>query len=590
MARPHLPAGVGVEPDWLERLRRWARLGALGRYDGRLFLRWPALAPRAWGRPAGELLCLRTLPIRLFAHQRRAVERVLFVMGGRALLADEVGLGKTIEAGTVLKELWLRGLVRRALILAPAALVRQWQLELERHLGLTACVHPADHGWDRPEVVLTSLEWARMADHAPAVQARPWDLVIVDEAHRLKNRASAGFRLVAGLEKGYLLLLTATPVHNDLLELYNLVSLLRPGQLGTPGSFRREFTAGPRAVRNAERLRRLVAEVMVRTRRAEAGLALPARRVQVCRTPFTADEAALYTEALECLRELAASGDATVRLVMAVVLREAASSPRACAATLARLARGALAAKQPSMRARLAQLAERARALARRSPGPKVRWLLRRFARRRPAGAGQLVCFTQFASTARTAAAWLRRWGVAAGVLCGALSERERQEVLQAFRSHLPVLVSTDVGSEGYNLQFCRRLVNLDLPWNPMRIEQRIGRLHRLGQQHAVQVVHLVVPGTIEEDVMQLVYEKLGMFREAVGDLDEVVAAVPGGLTARIAGAVVGARSRKEVRGALQELGEELARRIERQRQAEALTARVLDAPEMTRSRVGSAS
>lgn len=286
MGRPHLAVEVGVQPDWLERLRQWARLGACGRYDGRLFLRRPSLPGPPERRPAGELICLPTLPVRLLAHQRRAVERVLFAMGGRALLADEVGLGKTIEAGAVLKELLLRGLVRRALILVPAALLRQWQWELECHLGVPVGVQPAERDRDRPQVVLTSLEWARMAAHVPVLQARPWDLVIVDEAHRLKNRASAGFRLVAGLQKSYLLLLTATPVHNHLQELYNLVSLLRPGQLGTPASFRRQFTAGPRAVRNAEHLRRLVAEVMVRTRRAEAALRLPPGRCRCARLLF----------------------------------------------------------------------------------------------------------------------------------------------------------------------------------------------------------------------------------------------------------------------------------------------------------------
>ena len=531
-------------------------------------------------------MCLDRLPVRLFAHQRRAVERVLYVMGGRALLADEVGLGKTIEAGVILKELMLRAAVRRALILVPAALVAQWRSELQRHVGLLACVHPCQHGWDRPEAVLTSLEWARMAAHAAELQRHAWDLVIVDEAHRLKNRGSAGFRLVAGLHKTYLLLLTATPVHNDLGELYNLVSLLRPGQLGTPSSFRRQFTAGPRAVRHAEQLRRLVMEVTVRTRRHEAGIYLPGRRVRVVYVPFLPDEAAWYEQVLACLGRWAEDLPAA-RLAMAVALREAASCPGACGATLRRLSRSP-AAQASGVAGELLRLGEAGLAISRHSPGPKIRWLLGRLAGR-PQPPGGWVVFTQFAATARRAVAWLRRAGVPAGLLCGALDDRRRLRVVRAFQERLGVLVSTDVGSEGFNLQFCSRMVNLDLPWNPMRIEQRIGRLHRLGQTQEVLAVHLVVPGTIEEDVLQLVYEKLGMFREAVGELDDVVQAVPGGLPARIAQVVASARSRQALREGLRELGEQLACHRQRQRRAAQLTGRVLDPPAKA-ERVGTAS
>ncbi|MBE3597690.1 MAG: DEAD/DEAH box helicase family protein [Limnochordaceae bacterium] len=204
---------------------------------------WPALLERFDEAPSGHLYCLEAMPVRLFAHQQAAVQRAVGPLQGRAILADEVGLGKTVEAGAILKELMLRGRVRRALVLAPAALVRQWHAELLRHCAIRACIHPRpDHGWDRPEVVLASLQTARRSPHAEAIAGLPWDIVIVDEAHRLHRASSAAFRLVAAVRKRALLLITATPVQNDLHELYHLVSLLRPGQLGTPRTFRREFT------------------------------------------------------------------------------------------------------------------------------------------------------------------------------------------------------------------------------------------------------------------------------------------------------------------------------------------------------------
>ncbi|MBE3597691.1 MAG: SWF/SNF helicase family protein [Limnochordaceae bacterium] len=154
-----------------------------------------------------------------------------------------------------------------------------------------------------------------------------------------------------------------------------------------------------------------------------------------------------------------------------------------------------------------------------------------------------------------------------------------RRAALESFRERLRVLVSTDAGSEGQNLQWAWRLVNLDLPWNPMRVEQRIGRLHRLGQSRPVEVVNLAVPGTIEEYVLTLLYEKLGMFREVVGDLDEVVATVPGGIGAYIGRLVISGADDEAVLTGLRHLGGFLERQWRRWKRARELTATVLDGP-----------
>ena len=522
------------------------------------------------------------MPVRLFAHQRQAVQKALTVMGGRVLLADEVGLGKTVEAGAILKELWLRGLVRRALVLVPAALVAQWKQELWRLCAVRACVHPCGHGWGREEeVALASLEYARIPRHARAIQAWPWDLVIVDEAHRLKNHASAGFRLLCGLRKTFLVLVTATPVHNDLVELHSLVSLLRPGQLGTRRAFLREFTDGPRTPRNAEGLRQLLASVVVRTRRHEAGVRLPDRRVVTVPVRLQTCEAALYREVGRLLRQAAGEpGLQAAVLALTVLLREAASSPLACAATLHRLCRCSGSEPWALLQPRLGELAGQALELARRRAGPKIRWLVR-WLRRRALDeglvAGQLVAFTEFATTARHALRWLARCGIDARLFTGAMSGPKRQAALEAFLRTTPVLVSTDAGSEGLNLQFCREVVNLDLPWNPMRLEQRIGRVHRLGQTGTVRIVNLAARDTIEEYVLVLIHEKLGMFREVVGDLDAVVAAVPGGMQRWVARLAATCGTDRELQDALERLGEGMARRARAWARARTLTEAALD-------------
>lgn len=587
-----------VSRAWEQRLLRWS-VAPHPASAGRAFAVWGCMAEALDAADPGHLFCIQAMPVHLYEHQRRAVARVVGPLSGRALLADEVGMGKTVEAGAILKELMLRGRVARALILVPAALVRQWHAELRQHCHVHPCLHPHPaHGWDRAEVVLAPLETARLEPHAQAIAASPWDLVIVDEAHRLKRRGSAGFRLIATLRKRALVLVSATPVHNDLGELFNLVSLLRPGQLGTPRAFRHEFTLGPRLPRDPVRLRRLVHEVMVRTRRIDAGIVLPERRVEHVATPFSPDERELYEELLVLLRAVAAhdhrlhaarapghgpsggrsqqDGSGRAALIGGMILRELTSSPGAVASTLGRLAR-----QPPSLAWQrhvhdVERLARGAGRLARADPGCKIRWLVA-FAAREHLPPGSVVAFTQFLATATEAAGRLQAAGVRAELFTGTMTGDERERALRAFRQETPVLVSTDAGSEGHNLQFARMVVHLDLPWNPMRVEQRIGRVHRLGQTRRVEAVHLAVPGTIEEYLLALIYEKLGMFREVVGDLDEVVAAVPGGLERRIRDIALGLESGGDPRRGMEHLGSFLEQQWRRWRQAQALTHAFLD-------------
>ncbi len=258
-----------------------------------------------------QLLCLEGLTgVEHLPHQIETVRKVLRHFRGRVLLADEVGLGKTIEACLLLREYLLRGLARRVLILVPTPLVSQWQEELLSKFHLEFSVPPRTRQADRAEYwagtdrVLASIAFAKSQRRAEAVAAAPWDLVIVDEAHHCKNRGTRNWQLVNSLTRRHLFLLTATPVQNNLLELYNLLTLLEPGHLKTESDFKRHYVrrGNPRDPRNRERLRGLLGEVMVRNTRSLVQIDLPPRYAQTMMAQPHGEEETLYRRLNEYLR------------------------------------------------------------------------------------------------------------------------------------------------------------------------------------------------------------------------------------------------------------------------------------------------
>ncbi len=252
-----------------------------------------------------RLITLDMNRIEELPHQIRVAHQVLQApMSGRAILADEVGLGKTIEAGIILKELAVRGLARRILILTPASLVTQWVDELSEKFFEDFTPIEEPNQWERTTRAIASYDRARHERHADQLLRHTWDLVIVDEAHKCKKETTARYKLLQRIKRNYLLLLTATPIQNDLRELYNLVTLLRPGHLGTWREFRREYVVGSniREVRHAEALRDLTSRVMVRTRRSSVAdvMSLPARRPRHPELHLSPAEAEVYREMPDC--------------------------------------------------------------------------------------------------------------------------------------------------------------------------------------------------------------------------------------------------------------------------------------------------
>ncbi|HEX7714171.1 MAG TPA: DEAD/DEAH box helicase, partial [Bacillota bacterium] len=186
-----------------------------------------------------------------YPHQIETVRKVISQMRGRAILADEVGLGKTIEAGMILKEYLLRGLVKRFLILTPAALCRQWEAELREKFAIPVLIARREYDWNHYDFLLASMDTAKKESHRTEILKGYFDMIIVDEAHKLKSTVTQNFQFVQGIQKKFFLLLTATPLQNDLKELFNLITLLRPGQLGNYRQFKQKFTKDKRTPQNA---------------------------------------------------------------------------------------------------------------------------------------------------------------------------------------------------------------------------------------------------------------------------------------------------------------------------------------------------
>ena len=476
-----------------------------------------------WAAPE-RLISLDSLRgVERFPHQIKACLKAMRELNGRAILADEVGLGKTIEAGIILKEYLLRGAVRTALVLVPASLCEQWRAELWEKFELDFVVSRGPAGqWGRHPLVISSLETARHERHRRRVRGANYDLVVVDEAHRLRNHLTLGWKFINDLNPRYLLLLTATPVQNDLRELYNLSTLVRPGTVGTYSQFRRDFLSGndKRAPRNAPRLRALLQSVMIRTRRVDTDIVFAPRKVETLWVSQSAEERHLYRLVSDFVAESVRADEhgpgRRHYFTLVVLQKEMGSSWSAARQTLEHLSRnpdGLDTRKLKLLAARAQQLGERQ---------SKIQSLVKRVMSLQPA---KCIVFTQFRSTQDTIVAALREQGIEPAVFHGELGWREKEDALDRFRGALPVLVSTEAGGEGRNLQFCQIVINYDLPWNPMRVEQRIGRVHRLGQEHPVRVINLVARGTIEAYVLEILDRKIRMFELVVGEIEEILGA-----------------------------------------------------------------
>ncbi|MDM7913866.1 MAG: DEAD/DEAH box helicase [Candidatus Eisenbacteria bacterium] len=455
-----------------------------------------------------------------YDFQIRAVLRVLRQMRGRALLADEVGLGKTIEAGLILKEYVLRGLVRRALVLAPVSLLSQWREELTHKFDLPFVIRARGEDWGTHPFLIASLDTAKTERNREEIGKQQFDILVVDEAHRLRNHLTQGWKFVDALSLKYLLLLTATPVQNDMRELYNLVTLLKPGALGTYRAFRKEFMVrgDKRLPKNTRRLAKLLSDIMIRTTRSSTALKFPRRDVMIETFELNAEERKLYDGVSAFVHDIVSESEpeeyARWHFLLLVLQKEMGSSHYAAQKTLERSLR---VFRRGTQAKRLTRLVDMARSVKKSQKLEGLKKLVLDDPEEK------ILIFTQFRRTLEFLEAGMREIGEEPAIFHGSLPTREKDAAVEAFRRDRRILISTEAGGEGRNLQFCRTVVNYDLPWNPMRIEQRIGRVHRLGQTRDIRIYNFTARDTVEDYVLAILHRKINMFELVIGEMDMVL-------------------------------------------------------------------
>jgi superfamily II DNA or RNA helicase len=484
--------------------------------------------------PPGALQTARDARIDLLPHQLEPAIAILRGLGTRVLLADAVGLGKTIQAGLVVSELLARGSIERVLVLTPPGLRDQWVQEIADRFGIHAPAADAAtlrrlastlpigvNPWRTLSIAVASVDYVKRPEVFPAAASCRWDLVIVDEAHACgedSDRRASVHALAA--RAAYVMLLSATP-HNGDREAFD--ALCGIGAL-----------AGDAPL------------LVFRRTRADAGIGVP-RHIHIVAVRPADGEVAMQL-ALARYRDAvrADAGNRDASLALAVLHKRAWSSAWSLAQSverrLAALDAGdrveqltlplgdpqgeLIAADQapdwpsglrlsdPARERRLLTVLHR-RALAAALDESKIEALARILRRaRQPA-----VVFTEYRDTLRHVQDTLARPAL---LLHGGLTREERSTVLAAFaRDPRGLLLATDAAAEGLNLHHhCRLVINLELPWNPMRLEQRIGRVDRIGQRHAVHAFHLVARGTAETRLLTHLRERVAAAQDEIGAPD----------------------------------------------------------------------
>ncbi|WP_068773758.1 DEAD/DEAH box helicase [Paenibacillus sp. FJAT-26967] len=464
-----------------------------------------------------ELLCLKHVnQIEPMTHQIETAKKVLYDMRGRAILADEVGLGKTIEAGLILKEYMIRGLVRKALILVPASLVLQWVRELNQKFGINAAAQKKSYMWQTCDVIVASMDTAKRDPHREIVLDLEYDMLIVDEAHKLKNKKTTNYQFVGELRKKYCLLLTATPVQNDLKELYNLINLLKPGQLGGQTNFKSNFVMGKRMPKNEGILQQELSKIMIRNRRGDGNVEFKKRIVKNILLTLSPEEQALYDGVTDFIRKRyeESRGEANSMLSLVTLQREVCSSRDAVFITLVNMFKKT--DENSPMREKIWSLVELIRSITANTKAETAMKLIREIN-------DKVIIFTEYRASQEYLLNYLKEHKISAVPYRGGMNRGKKDWMMDLFRTRAQVLVATEAGGEGINLQFCHHMINFDLPWNPMRVEQRIGRVHRLGQTDDVRIYNLSTRNTIEEHILSLLHEKINMFELVIGELDSIL-------------------------------------------------------------------
>jgi serine/threonine protein kinase/superfamily II DNA or RNA helicase len=486
-----------------------------------------------------ELVSLDSLPrVEKLPHQIEAVKTALGAMRGYCLLADEVGLGKTVEAGIIIKELMLRGLVQRILILAPRDLCTQWQQELFDKFDVFFLVFGRDVDYSlawQCDRVIAPYKIAEDRFHKQGVLSRKYDLVIMDEAHHLigedprRSWMLSEFARALGRQTTYFLMLSATPLHNDLKELHTLLTLLKPGSVDDFKRFKDRHIDpdDPHKPRNVQELRQRLQSVMIRnTRRRIAELPFPRREAHRVSVQLPAQHRTTFGEFRQFVRSQLwrlAPQNAFFRRSLQVLVESFHSSPESFAHGCDEFVRGFRKMVQGNV---LDTLRGFQRRMTPDLLAEKVSRTIDILIRVTETNENKALVFTEYEDTANLLYQRIAAKGLSVVRYPGEDVDdggERAMEALRAFQQSAAIMVCTQNASEGLNLQFANCMVNFDLPWDPMKLEQRIGRIQRIGGKPKVFIYNLFLQGTVEEDILDVLDKKIKMFGETIGQVEEIL-------------------------------------------------------------------
>ena len=561
-----------------------------------------------------------------YPHQFKPVLKFIESADGRLLIADEVGLGKTIEAVYIWKELQARNDARRLLIVCPAMLREKWQHDLLTRFNASANIVSAkdllkdlnnfvQRGRPNSFLSITSLEGLRtpakfeddsnsdvraqiarlLEQHSSLSESALFDLVIIDEAHYLRNVSTASNRLGRLLRdaSNHLLLLTATPIHIHNDNLYQLLRLIDQDKFRDASIFtemleankpivtaqralwqstpdidtalksvekalsneyfhndsvlihlksrlREDITADSAIQVECARMlesRSLLSQYITRTRKRETDVPRAERQAQALEVKFTDMERTIYSQITDKIAESLINETGVQYFALIMRLRQMASS---LVATLkywqdtefleellwediGRSSQNLTNYHDSNSQFDFFDVEDIDVLEKNDSKFEKLKeFLLREL---KANSREKFVVFAYFRATLEYLAVRLQQVGIEVSIIMGGMNESKYTVLSQFSEPNGPsVLLSSEVGSEGIDLQFCRFLINYDLPWNPMRVEQRIGRIDRLGQKaETISIINFFVADTIEEYILRRLYDRLGLFRETIGDLEEIL-------------------------------------------------------------------
>jgi len=480
-----------------------------------------------------------------FKHQIVDVNTAINKFNNRCMIIDDVGLGKTVTA-----LLWLYELVIRmngclsALILVPANLKSQWFEAIRDFFGDKIPIkNKTADDYKNNDILLLSVDQAKMGDISKILLQREWDCLILDESHEIRNMNSKRFKFVYSLNAAYKLFLTATPVHNTAYDLYSQSLPILPGLLGNPKQFSEDYLVQNKYVRTSVVLRKALEKLMIRTRRDDIPFNFARHNyfTEII-NEWTKQEYALYDDLLKLL-----VGVFKKQLPKAVVLKqqfiertlddfvlksmlllcEMASHPDTALKTISKTLKPAI--EKYAEATNDYEFVDKLDSFINKYNGyhynlAKVNCLIRILKSTFNTSSRHVIVFVNYIKTSEAIEKVIKTSfnnTIDTYKYIGKFSAQAKTMNIDAFvHSEKAILLSTDAGGQGLNLNVADVVINYDYPWNPMKVEQRIGRIDRLNTKYEnIYIYNLITKGTIEQYIYQTLIEKITIVKDVIGDI-----------------------------------------------------------------------